>query len=275
MNQSERVLFLINELKNEDDRYKDLEIPNTYFEQIRLLRSLMNVRMPKAISEEFLRIQDEFLQNEVLRKGIVKITNIPSIAEEFPSSSLPFKEKISIWQGDITRLEVDAIVNAANSQMLGCFIPCHNCIDNAIHSGAGIQLRDECFNIMKQQGYEEKTGMAKITKAYNLPCKYVIHTVGPIVRFGLTKELEDDLRSCYRSCLECAIENDVKTIAFCCISTGEFHFPNDKAAKIAIETVIQFLSEKGSKIDKIIFNVFKDLDYKIYKDLVNLELNND
>jgi O-acetyl-ADP-ribose deacetylase (regulator of RNase III) len=269
MNQSERVLFLINELKKEDDKYKDLEIPKSYSNQVRLLRSFMNVRMPKEISEEFLGIQDEFLWNTVIEKGIVLIKDVPTISEEFPYSILPFKEKISIWQGDITRLEVDAIVNAANSQMLGCFAPCHGCIDNAIHSASGIQLRDECFHIMKQQGHEERTGMAKITKAYNLPCKHVIHTVGPIVWYGLTKELEDDLRSCYHSCLQCALLNDIKTIAFCCISTGEFHFPNDKAAEIALETVIQFLSENDEKIDRVIFNVFKDLDAGTYRNLAN------
>lgn len=265
MNQSERLLFLINELINEDERYKDLEIPDSYLEQTKLLRSLMNVRMSKEISEEFLHVQDEYLSTLVKEKGIVNLTDIPTVAEEFPLSSLPYKDKISIWQGDITSLEIDAIVNAANSQMLGCFAPCHGCIDNAIHSAAGIQLREECYQIMKQQGYEEETGTAKITKAYNLPCKHVIHTVGPIVGSRLTKELEEDLRSCYWSCLECAVKNEVRTIAFCCISTGEFHFPNDKAAEIAMKTVIKFLKENESKIDRVIFNVFKDLDNEIYR----------
>ncbi|WP_026882073.1 protein-ADP-ribose hydrolase [Clostridium akagii] len=270
MNQSERILFLTDELRNEDYRYKDLKIPDSYLEQDRLLRSLMNVRMPKKTSEEFLLVQDEFLLNVAMQKGIVKHTDIPTIADEFPLSTLPFKEKMSIWQGDITRLEVDAIVNAANSQMLGCFSPCHSCIDNAIHSAAGIQLRDECFHIMNRLGHEEKTGMAKITNAYNLPCKRVIHTVGPIVRFGLTKELEENLQSCYLSCLECAVSNEVRTIAFCCISTGEYNFPNDKATEIAIETVIQFLSENQVKIDRVIFNVFKDLDNRIYRNFASL-----
>lgn len=274
MNQSERLLFLIKELINEDNRYKELEIPDSYFEQTRLLRSLMNVRMPSETGEEFLKVQDEYLSSLVQEKGIVKLTDIPTVAEEFPLSSLPFKDKISVWQGDITRLKVDAIVNAANSQMLGCFAPCHGCIDNAIHSAAGIQLRDECYEIMKQQGHKEETGMAKITKAYNLPCKYVIHTVGPIVRDELTMELEENLRSCYRSCLKCAVENEVRTIAFCCISTGEFHFPNDKAAEIAMETVIQFLNENGSKIDKVIFNVFKDLDNRIYMNIESFRMKN-
>lgn len=269
MNDSERLLFLINQLINEENRYKNLDIPDSYLEQTRLLRSLMNVRMPKEISEEFLCVQDEYLSNLVKEKGIVKITDIHSIAEEFKSSSLPFKDKISIWQGDITRLEVDAIVNAANSQMLGCFAPCHGCIDNAIHSVAGIQLRDECYEIMNKQGHEEETGVAKITSAYNLPCKHVIHTVGPIVRHGLTKELGEDLRSCYRSCLECAVQNGVRTIAFCCISTGEYHFPNERAAEIAIETVIEILKENGPKIDRVIFNVFKELDNEIYRNLVS------
>lgn len=266
MNQPERLLFLINELLKEDDRYKELEIPKSNLNQINLFRSLMNVRSPKKISEEFLNIQDEFLKQLIKEKGILKIEDIKTIEEEFPSSSLPFKEKISIWQGDITRLEVDGIVNAANSQMLGCFSPCHGCIDNAIHSAAGIQLRDECYNIMRQQGHEEKTGMAKITKGYNLPSRYVIHTVGPIVNSKLTKKLEEDLRSCYNSCLECAVLNGVRTIAFCCISTGEYHFPNDIAGKIAIETVTQFLNKNSGKIDRVIFNVYKDLDYKIYSD---------
>lgn len=268
MNQTERLLFLIDQLKNEDEEYRNLQVPDSYFQQTRLLRSLMNVRMPGEASKEFLRVQDEFLQKEVLKKGIVSFADIPSIASEFPASSLPFKEKLSLWQGDITRLKVDAIVNAANSQMLGCFVPCHGCIDNAIHSAAGIQLREECFSLMEKQVHEEETGQAKITKAYNLPCKHVIHTVGPIVRGGLTKELEEDLRSCYYSCLECASLNEVRTIAFCCISTGEFHFPNDRAAEIAVETVIQFLNENESKIDRIIFNVFKDLDYRIYRNLL-------
>lgn len=270
MKQSERILFLINELKNEDYRYKELEIPHSLEDQVRLLRSLMNVREPKKISKEFLRVQDEYLSNVVLEKGIVKYTEVPTIADEFSVSSLPFKEKLSILQGDITRLEVDAIVNAANSQMLGCFAPCHGCIDNAIHSAAGIQLRDECFEIMNKQGHEEETGMAKITNGYNLPCRHVIHTVGPIVRGELTKELENDLRSSYLSSLECAVKNNLRTIAFCCISTGEYHFPNEKAAEIAIETVIQFLRRNESKIDRVIFNVFKDMDNEIYRNIARL-----
>ncbi|MHC1681434.1 MAG: protein-ADP-ribose hydrolase [Clostridiaceae bacterium] len=269
MNQSERLLFLIKELKNEDYRFKDLEVSDSYEEQRRLLRSLMNVREPKKVSKEFLSVQDEYLWNETLKKGIVKLKDISTIADEFPLSSLQFKEKISLWQGDITRLEVDAIVNAANSQMLGCFAPCHGCIDNAIHSASGVQLRDECFNIMKKQGHEEETGRAKITNAYNLPCKHVIHTVGPIVKGELTKELENDLRSSYLSCLECAVKNDVRSIAFCCISTGEFHFLNDRAAEIAVETVLQFLSGNEDKIDMVIFNVFKDLDKELYRNLTS------
>jgi Predicted phosphatase homologous to the C-terminal domain of histone macroH2A1 len=270
MNQSERVGYLINELILEDDRYKELEIPDSYLEQTRLLRSLMNVRMPKVISEEFISIQNAYLSDLIKEKGILKITDILTIGEEFPLSALPFKDKISIWQGDITRLNVDAIVNAANSQMLGCFVPCHGCIDNAIHSAAGIQLREECYEIMNQQGHEEDTGRAKITKAYNLPCKHVIHTVGPIVNLELTKELEEDLSSCYRSCLECAVQKGFRTIAFCCISTGEFRFPNEIAAEIAMETIIEFLKENELNIDRIIFNVFKDLDNEIYRNLVSV-----
>lgn len=229
----------------------------------------MNIRMPKPISEEFLKIQDDFLQEELMKKGVSQLKDIPTIREEF-KSNMRFADKISLWQGDITSLATDAIVNAANSAMLGCFVPCHRCIDNAIHSAAGIQLREECFHIMEEQVYLEETGKAKITKAYNLPCRHTIHTVGPIVRFGLTKEQEEELRSCYSSCLSCAVEHDVRTIAFCCISTGEFHFPNERAAEMAIETVLQFLDRNGDKIDRVIFNVFQDLDCRIYKEIINL-----
>jgi len=183
-----------------------------------------------------------------------------------------YADKISLWQGDITRLQVDAIVNAANSQMLGCFVPCHKCIDNAIHSAAGIQLRDECNRYMQQkriknEGYEEPTGSAMVTKGYNLPCKHVIHTVGPIVYGELNDSLRNDLCSCYRACLEAAMSNNIRTIAFCCISTGEFRFPNDEAAKIAVSVIREFLGEHSQKFDKIIINVFKDYDLAIYEKL--------
>ena len=174
---------------------------------------------------------------------------------------------IQLWQGDITTLRCDAIVNAANSGMTGCYVPCHACIDNCIHTYAGVQLRLECARLMNEQGHLEGTGRAKITPAYNLPCRYVIHTVGPIASDTVTKNEKELLSSCYRSCLELAEKYSAESIAFCCISTGEFHFPNDKAAEIAVQTVREYKKQENSKIE-VIFNVFKDIDLKIYQDLL-------
>ena len=256
MTQSERRKFLIERLIAEQPRYRDLAIPQSEAERKKLLRSLFNVRMPKSIDEDFLKIQDEYLREETVQKGITDIANLT-----------PVSNGIYLWQGDITTLKCGAVVNAANSRMLGCFVPCHGCIDNAIHTYAGVQLRLECARIMKEQGHEEETGGAKITPAYNLPCDYVIHTVGPIVRSTLTETDKNLLASCYRSCLKIADKNSVKSIAFCCISTGEFHFPNDKAAEIAVKTVKEYEEQTGSKIE-VIFNVFKDVDYEIYRKLL-------
>ena len=216
----------------------------------------MNVRLPAPVHSEFLKIQDEYLQEEAAARGITRIETLSSVSEG-----------IYLWQGDITTLNCDAIVNAANSQMLGCFIPCHGCIDNAIHSAAGIQLRLECARIMAQQRTEEPTGKAKITKSYNLPCRYVLHTVGPIIRGTVTSEDRQLLAGCYRSCLELAAAHDLKSIAFCCISTGEFHFPNKLAAEIAVQTVRDFQKDSQNHME-VIFNVFKDSDYEIYKRLL-------
>ena len=221
--------------------------------QKRLLRGLMNVREAKPIGEEFLRVQDDYLQAELARKEIVSVHNLT-----------PLEPGIYVWQGDITTIACDAIVNAANSAMTGCYYPCHGCIDNAIHSYAGVQLRLACDAIIKAQGHEEPTGTAKITEAYNLPCKYVLHTVGPIITGALTNQDEDLLISCYRSCLALAEEYGLKSIAFCCISTGEFRFPNQRAAELAVQTVRQYRAETGSDIN-VIFNVFKDLDDMIYR----------
>ena len=256
MNQDERRVFLIKELLKEDKRYKNIEIPKNPTEQGDLLRALMNVRMPKEISEEFLKVQDEYLKEEINKKGIVDINNLN-----------PIQKGIYLWQGDITTLRCDAIVNAANSAMTGCYVPNHRCIDNAIHSFAGVELRLECDEIMNRQGYGEPTGQAKITNAYNLPCKYIIHTVGPIISYKLTSEDCELLASCYRSCLNLAAKNNLESIAFCCISTGEFHFPNDKAAQIAIKTVEEFM-KKDTSVKKVIFNVFKDMDKEIYRELL-------
>lgn len=269
MSQNERLNFLIDKLLKENKKYNSVEIPKSFEEKKLLFRSLINIRMPKEIDKEFLKIQDEFLFIENSNKGIIDWKDLKTIEKEFPNSKNPFMNKISIWQGDITRLKIDAIVNAANSQLLGCFVPCHRCIDNAIHSAAGIELRNECAEIMDNQGFEEPTGKAKITKAYNLPCKHVIHTVGPTVYGELNETHKRELKSSYLSCLECAVENKLRTIAFCCISTGEYRFPNKEAAEIAFETVTEFLKENHDKIDIVVFNVFKDLDYRIYIDLVS------
>lgn len=253
MTQKERLHFLIDYLIKE--RNSDIEIPSDISEQKTLLRSLMNIRAPKTISEKFIKIQDEYLRQETAEKGITDINDIT-----------PVRGRLYIWQGDITTLKCGVIVNAANSAMLGCFVPCHKCIDNAIHTYAGVQLRLECEEIMNRQRHEEATGKAKITKAYNLPCDYIIHTVGPIVRGRLTNNDCDLLKSCYIECLKKAEENGIKSIAFCCISTGEFHFPNKKAAEIAVKTVTEYL--KNSKIERVIFNVFKDEDKTIYAKLL-------
>ena len=226
------------------------------FEKRRLFRALVNVRMPKAASKEFLSVQDAYLQEELKRKGITDFADLTPVAPD-----------IYLWQGDITTLKCDGIVNAANSQLLGCFCPNHGCIDNAIHTFAGVQLRQECAEIMRAQGVEEPTGRAKITSAYNLPCRYVLHTVGPIVYGGLTQMHEKQLAYCYRSCLTLADKSGLKSIAFCCISTGEFHFPNERAAQIAVRTVEEYKRQTGSKIN-VIFNVFKEQDYEIYARLL-------
>lgn len=256
MNQNERRIFLIQELLKENKRYEDMEIPQDFEEQRELLRALMNVRIAKNVDDEFIKVQDEYLKEEIKRKGIVDIDDLK-----------PIKDGIYLWQGDITTLRCDAIVNAANSGMTGCYVPNHRCIDNCIHSFAGVQLRLECDEIMTKQGYSESTGQAKITNSYNLPCKYIIHTVGPIINGKLTSEDCDLLESCYKSCLELAVKNNLESIAFCCISTGEFHFPNDKAAQIAVKTVEEFM-KKETSLKKVIFNVFKDMDKEIYRKLL-------
>ena len=254
MTQTEKRYYLINAFLAE--RGERVDIPKDEYNQKQLLRSLFNIRMPKETSEEFLKIQDEYLQEESRRKGITDIADLQ-----------PVQDDIYLWQGDITTLKCGAIVNAANSQMLGCFQPCHGCIDNAIHTFAGVQLRRDCNDIMQKQGHNEPTGQAKITPAYNLPCKYVIHTVGPIVGGRLTNKDCELLKSCYLSCLKLAEENGVESIAFCCISTGVFGFPQKEAAQIAVDTVKKYKAEMNSNI-KVIFNVFKDDDYIIYNELL-------
>ena len=256
MNQVQRRKYLLNYLLNENRLYADTEIPETAQMQIQLLRGLMNVRLAGSISREFLEVQDAYLQEAIQEKGIVTLEGMDELQPD-----------LYLWRGDITRPKVGAIVNAANSGMTGCYRPNHACIDNCIHTYAGVQLRQKCAEIMEAQGYEEPTGQAKITPAYNLPCDYVIHTVGPIVQGRLTKEHEKLLASCYQSCLELAEENGVESVAFCCISTGVFMFPNKRAAEIAVSTVKQYKAETGSRI-KVIFNVFKEEDEGIYARLL-------
>lgn len=256
MTQEERLDYLIHYLLNENEQYQGFNILSNETDKKRLLRSLMNVRPPKKISQNFLNIQDLYLQEELKKQKIISIEELVSV-----------QKGLYLWQGDITKLKADAIVNAGNSALLGCFIPCYGCIDNAIHSYAGVQLRLECQHIMEKQGMPEPTGKAKITKGYNLPAKYVLHTVGPIIRGKLTEKDCELLASCYRSCLELADAYRLKSIAFCCISTGEFHFPNDMAGYIAVNTVKDYLKQTNSKIE-VIFNVFKEEDYQIYKRLL-------
>ena len=256
MNQSEKRQFLIRSLLQERPEYRDMGIPADTNSQRQLLRGLMNIRAPRRIEAEFLKMQDAYLQDETAEKGITDVADLT-----------PIQPGLYLWQGDITTLKCNAIVNAANSGMTGCYIPNHRCIDNAIHTFAGVELRLACAELMTKQGYPEPTGQAKITPAFNLPCRYVLHTVGPIIGGRVTKEDKEQLTSCYRSCLELAAENKLESVAFCCISTGEFHFPNDLAAEIAVETVKDFL-KKQTSVKKVIFNVFKDLDKVIYEKLL-------
>ncbi len=263
-----RLDYLIDYLLKEDPQYSEMEIPSDLQGKRDLFRALRNVRWPKPVSEEFMRLQDEELQAQLQEKGVVELNACRDAINRVATN-----KQLLVWQGDITRLKVDAIVNAANSQMLGCFHPLHKCIDNAIHSAAGVQLREECYQQMLQQGHEESTGQAKITKAYNLPCKYVIHTVGPIIPNGIPTEFQkEQLASCYRSLMACADENHLESIAFCCISTGEFRFPNQMAAEIAVQTVKDYLTEHPDcSVKQVVFNVFKEVDKRIYERILKNE----
>ncbi len=256
MNQAQKRVFLIQTLLEESPRYGDIEVPSDEAEQKRLLRSLMNVRAPGGIGADFLAAQDEYLQAATAEKGVTCLADLT-----------PAQKDLYLWRGDITALRCGAIVNAANSGMTGCYQPCHGCIDNCIHTYAGVQLRLACDGLMRAQGHAEPTGQAKITPAFNLPCDYVIHTVGPIVEGRLTKKHEEQLASCYRSCLALADENHIESIAFCCISTGVFMFPNERAAEIAVRTVKEYKRKTRSEI-KVIFNVFKERDERIYRSLL-------
>ena len=246
--------YLINYLLSERQDIKNIKIPENEQDKFNLYRSLVNIRPAAIADSSFLKAEDDFLTELTAEKGITDIKDLT-----------PIEKNIYLWQGDITTLKCGAIVNAANSGMTGCYQPCHNCIDNCIHTFAGIRLRYRCSQIMAEQGYDEPTGLAKLTPSYNLPCDYILHTVGTIVSGKLTETNKEELKSCYRSCLELAVQNDIKSVAFCCISTGVFGFPQKEAAEIAIATVREFL--KTHKIE-VIFNVFKDDDLKIYRDLL-------
>ncbi len=256
MTQEQRADFLIRYLLDERGNAADARLPDTLPEKRRLLRSLMNVRPPAPIREDFLTVQDAYLAARLAERGVTHLSDLT-----------PVQPGLYLWQGDITTLAADAIVNAANSQLLGCFIPCHSCIDNAIHTYAGVQLRLACARLMAEQGTEEPTGSAKITPGYNLPCRRVLHTVGPIVGEVVTPSDRELLAGCYRSCLELAAANGLRSVAFCCISTGEFHFPNELAARIATQTVRQWQRQNPERIE-VIFNVFKDCDREIYRRLL-------
>ena len=260
MNQRKRRVWLIKALLEEMPQYQYPVFPYTPERQQRLLRSLMNVRPPRPVTAEFLEIQDAYLQERIREKGI---TNIDTL---FPC---PSDNRLVLWQGDITTLRCGAIVNAASSGLLGCFQPCHGCIDNIIHTMSGVQLRLACQEIKERQGHDEPVGCAKVTPAFNLPCEYVLHTVGPTVNGSLTKEHGEMLASCYRSCLELAAQTGIASVAFCCISTGISGFPNREAAEIAVRTVKDWLDSHPGRVDRVIFNVFKDTDREIYEQLLS------
>jgi len=271
--QEERLNYLIEVLKNENSQYKNFETPASIKDKKVMLRSLMNIRPPKETSAEILKIQDEYLTERAKEKCIVYLKDIKTIKENINSKN-PYSQKISVWQGDITKLSCDAIVNAANSQMLGCFVPMHTCIDNCIHTFAGVQLRYECNKIMNEfrkkygDDYEQPTAIPIITDGYNLPAKKVIHVAGPIVTGTLTQTNIEDLKNCYKNILDMCLKNNLKSVAFCCISTGVFNFPNEKAAEIAVETVTSWLKRNENEIDRIIFNVFKQEDKTLYEKLL-------
>ena len=261
ISQDQRLTELVEAFKTDSGQYREIKTPKDVDGRRRLLRSLMNIRMPGTMPPETLKVQDEYLHARAEEKGIVTLSEI-AVTEGM----------ISIWQGDITCLAVDAIVNAANSQMLGCFVPMHNCIDNCIHTYAGIQLRDECSRQMNKlrmkygRDYEQPTAVPMLTDAYNLPAKKVVHIVGPIVNYKLTPDLEKDLADCYRNTLELCARNSLKSAAFCCISTGIFHFPNKRAAEIATQTVTEWMKKHPGVIERVIFNVFKNEDKGYYEE---------
>ena len=258
----EKLDYLIDYLLKESER-TDFDYSN--IDKKSLYRVLVNIRQAKPISEDFLQVEDEYLQDELKKQNVTNVDDIKTINDQYQKSNLVNRDKICLWQGDITKLKIDAIVNAGNSQGLGCFLPNHNCIDNQINTFAGVRLRLACNKIMKDLNYNLETGKAIITKGYNLPAKYVIQTVGAIIDNEVTQEKIIELTNCYKNSLRLAIDNKIRTIAFPCISTGVFRFPKNLASKIAISTVDKFISENRDKLDKFVFNLWSDEDVKIYE----------
>lgn len=270
MTQDERLTYLVERFKEDSGRFRNLDAGSSREEKRRVLRSLMNIRLPGEMDAETLRVQDDYLTEAAREKGIVTLEEIPTVRERYGGAN-PFADRLSLWQGDITRLAVGAIVNAANSQMLGCFIPCHACIDNCIHTYAGIQLRSECARQMELcrrrygQNYQQPTAIPMLTDAYNLPANHVVHIVGPIVEGDLTRKLQRELAECYQNTLDICAENDIESVAFCCISTGVFHFPKERAAEIAVKSVTEWLYNHEGRMNRVIFNVFGDDDRRYYE----------
>ncbi len=260
MNQSERREYLIRALLAERPDGHSIEVPGDAEGQRALLRDLMNVRPPEPVPPDVLHAQDAYLEQRLTERGGAT-----------DAERLPYHDRIAVWRGDITLLAADAIVNAANSQMLGCFVPGHSCIDNAIHTYAGMQLRLACAELMAEQGHEEPTGQVKVTPAFNLPSRFVFHTVGPVVpshRPGPREELL--LRSCYESCLAEATRAGLSTLAFCCISTGVFGYPQQDAARVAIDAARRHLSRNDQNL-KVVFDVFLASDEAIYQELLGTD----
>lgn len=252
------IRLLAEERADVPDMSDALSIPDNPQAQWDLFRALVNVRPPVPAPDGFLAVQDALLQDILAYRGMTRLGDIEPV---------PGHSGIRLWRGDITTLAVDAIVNAANSQMLGCFVPGHHCIDNAIHTFAGVQLRLECARLMEQQGVPEPTGMAKATAAFNLPSKHIIHTVGPIAQGAATQTDRALLANCYTSCLDAAADLSCRAIAFCCISTGVFGFPQRQAAEVAIRAVEEWLGAHDAAID-VVFNVFTDADERLYRSLL-------
>ena len=260
MTHRERREYLLTELLKEKPEIIRERYPNDLSGNRMLLRALMNIRRPAELSKDFIRVQNAYLKEEIRRKGITRFETLT-----------PIRGSLYLWRGDITTLKCDAIVNAANLLLLGCFKPNHECIDNAVHTYAGLELRNYCAELMKRRGGVVNTGEAVLTPSFNLPCKYIIHTVGPWVQKGImTDKLRKELANCYRACLKIADIKHFKSIAFCCISTGMYYFPNEEAAEIAVKTVEEYLKETGSKVE-VVFNVFKKADYEIYKKILTGE----